>query len=160
MDPQHEVISSYACNICNPKFHLSLMIKDDNAGLKTGQYWTSTKSVWLEDQSTFHRNLPEKRHIYRPRSRRAKGGRKQEELDSTRSRHDPHLLAPLAKGARRPSQTARSLNNPSTTGFVPAGHLLPFNYKVTRDQFLTQQTQKQKNAVFYLCHGRFISIKT
>lgn len=30
------------------------MIKVDNAGLMTGQYWMSIKGTWLEDQSTGH----------------------------------------------------------------------------------------------------------
>lgn len=30
------------------------MIKVDNAGLMTGQYWMSIKGTWLKDQSTGH----------------------------------------------------------------------------------------------------------
>lgn len=39
------------------------MIKDDNAGLKTGQYWVSIKGTWLEDQSSGHNNLPEPKPV-------------------------------------------------------------------------------------------------
>lgn len=122
------------------------MIKVDNAGLMTGQYWMSIKGTWLEDQSTGH---------YRDSGRRAGGGLKHEEPGSTSSGHDPHLPAPLAKEARRPSWTPGSLNNPNATEFDPPWALnsgttfqLQSHLWSTKESFWLKTNTTQENAVF------------
>lgn len=121
------------------------MIKVDNTGLMTGQYWMSIKGTWLEDQSTGH-SKPFTATVADVQA---------EVWSSTSSGHDPHLPAPLAKEARRPSWTPGSLNNPNATEFDPPWALnsgttfqLQSHMWSTKESFWLKTNTTQENAVF------------
>lgn len=110
----------------------------DNTG------WASKARGWkikAQQLSWANRHLPPQWQTCRRMSEAWRGG------------HDPHLPAPLAKEARRPSWRPSSLNNPNAAGLDPS-------WVLNGGQTFQPQSHTQENAVFTCDRGRFISIKT